>query len=39
MSKYTHPESEQTIDVSPDFAAEYENQGWVKAEPKNDAKK
>lgn len=44
MTKMSHPNSKQTIDVAPDQAANYESQGWVEkahkaADPKPDRSK
>lgn len=32
--KLTHPDSKQTVEVSPDMAGIYLSQGWVKPAPK-----
>lgn len=34
MPKMTHPDSKQSVDVSPDQVEMYESQGWTKPTPK-----
>lgn len=33
MTKMTHPDSKQTLDVAPDMVALYESQGWETKTP------